>query len=525
MQRLAYSELRRWKDDPDRKPLLVEGVRQCGKTYLLKEFGKREFESVVYVNLEKTGSLNDVFEGDLDPSAIIRSLEIMYGRPIESGRTLLILDEIQAVPRALTSLKYFAEEMPDLHIACAGSLLGLITSKPESFPVGKVDRLKLYPMSFPEFLLANGEMSLSSYVLSRKEDETVPQPLHDALVRYLREYYLVGGMPAAVSSWVDHHNVSAVTRILRGIIRDYQEDFSKHAGGELQNVILVWDSIPVQIARENQRFMFGHAKHGSRARDLENALTWLVDAGLVYKVCSVKAPALPLKNVSDRTSFKLYAFDVGVFRVMSGKGGEVMGGGTSIDHLFRGALTENYVLSQMLSGGAEEVFYWRGDRKEVDFLIDGQNGPVPIEVKSESNYDADSLESYIGSYGPDDAFVASMRRGGRGRYTTVPLYCSMMIPSYCGIGSVIKTGEIYIEPMTADDGRMRFVSSDWSRSGDRYIMTVHSNGSATGPVRVFRRDGDTYREVPVMKIVDLYGNVTVESESPFEGFMTVGGGM
>lgn len=362
MFRMAYRKLQRWKDDPDRKPLLLEGVRQCGKTYLLKEFGKTNFESTVYINFEKTPSAGELFSDDQDPQIIVQNIGILRGKRIMPRKTLLILNEIQTIPRALTSLKYFKEEMPQLHVACAGSLLGLMTLKPDSFPVGKVDRIKLYPMNFPEFLMANGQESLCEYILNKERDERVPQPIHEKLVGFLREYYLVGGMPAAVSSWVQSHNISAVSRILKTVIKDYHDDFAKHAGDELENVTLIWNSIPVQIACENQRFMFSHAKQGARARDLEKALSWLVDAGLVYKVCNVKSPANPLNNVSDRSFFKLYMVDVGIFRVMSGKGGEIMNGYTNDDHLFRCALTENFVLCQMLSGGVDEAFYWKVDR-------------------------------------------------------------------------------------------------------------------------------------------------------------------
>lgn len=522
MHRRAYGNLMEWKDSPDRKPLLLEGVRQCGKTFLLKEFGRKEFDSMVYVNFERTGSVGALFEGDLDPEAIVRNLEIVQGRRIVPGRTLLILDEIQSVPSALTSLKYFAEEMPELHVACAGSLLGLITSKPDSFPVGKVDRIRLYPMDFLEFLYANDEGDLARYIMDKGEDDTVSQPIHDRLEPYLREYYLVGGMPAAVSSWVKNHNISAVTRILKNIVMDYRDDFSKHAGDELQNVIHIWDSISSQISRENKKFMFGHAKPGARAKDLEKALTWLIDAGLVYKVCCVESPAVPLGGVCMPTNFKLYMADVGILRVMSGKGGEVMSGGTGDDHLFRGALAENHVLCQMLSGGAERAFYWKKNELEVDFLIDGRDGPVPVDVKAETKIDAKSLMRYISDYNPDRAFVVSMRRGGGDAYRLVPLYCSVMIPTYCGIEAI--GGQDVLTDVVIGPYRRNFTVGDWAIDGSGYVLTIprREHGIASpGTVQVFAREGDLFREVQVTKIVDLEGNVMLGSNASFDGFVSI----
>lgn len=522
MHRRAYGELLEWKDSPDRKPLLLEGVRQCGKTFLLKEFGRKEFDSMVYVNFERVSSVGALFEGDLDPEAIVRNLEIVQGRRIVPGRTLLILDEIQGVPSALTSLKYFAEEMPELHVACAGSLLGPITSKPNSFPVGKVDRIRLYPMDFLEFLYANDEGDLARYIMDKGEDDTVSQPIHDRLEPYLREYYLVGGMPAAVSSWVKNHNISAVTRILKNIVMDYRDDFSKHAGDELQNVIHVWNSISSQISRENQKFMFGHAKPGARAKDLEKALTWLIDAGLVYKVCCVESPAVPLSGVCMPTHFKLYMADVGILRVMSGKGGEVMSAGTGDDHLFRGALAENHVLCQMLSGGAERAFYWRRNGLEVDFLIDGRDGPIPVEVKAETKVDAKSLMEYISDYRPGRAFVTSMRRGGGDACRMVPLYCSVMIPTYCGIGSI--SGQDVRTDVATGPYRRNFTAGDWTEDGSGHFLTIprREHGIASpGTIQVFAREGDLFREVQVMKIVDLEGDVTLRSNRSFDGFVSI----
>lgn len=523
MQRMVYSELMRWKDDPDRLPMILEGVRQCGKTYVLNEFGRRNFQSVAYVNFETTPSVAEFFEGDLDPGTVVHHLETKLGMRILPGRTLLILDEIQSAPRALTSIKYFAEMMPELHVACAGSLLGLLTSKPDSYPVGKVDHVTMHPMNLMEFLLANGEGALVRYLAGMGRDEDVPRTFHDTLVRYLREYYLVGGMPRAVQSWITHRSIAAVTRILNGIVRDYENDMSKHAGNDLQKVTSVWDSIPVQLARENRKFVFSHARSGSRAKDLEDALAWLVDAGLVHRVCCVEAPASPLKGVSDRACFKLYLCDVGILRVMSGRTRESMGGDAHATRLFNGAMAENLVLCEMVSCGADEVFYWRRGNHEVDFLIDGDRGAVPVEVKSEENTRAGSLSRYIDDNRPEDVFLASMRRDGGGRLGHIPLYRAWMIPHYCGAPMPAVPGDP--DPAGASgEFRRDFTEADWSGTGGRMVLRIgRGEHGVRDPVsvRVFRGDGNVRREVAVPVIMDLDGNVVIESDAAFPGFVSI----
>ncbi len=439
MYRAVYENLLEWKSSPERKPLIVEGVRQCGKTYVLQQFAKENYDHMAYVNFERKPSLASLFEGDIDPKTIIDQLSTILNRRIVPERTLIILDEIQNAPRALTAMKYFVEEVPEYHIVCAGSLLGLLTSKPDSFPVGKVDRIRMYPMSFREFLMANDRGNLAEYIGNMRLGESVPMAIHEEIMPLLNDYLVVGGMPAAVGSWVEHHKMGSVTRILRNIISDYRDDFSKHAGDDLNKVCMIWDSVPVQLAKENRKFFFKHVKEGSTAKSLEDALQWLVRAGLVYTVPCVESPATPLSGRSDNTSFKLYTVDVGILRVMFGRDPGVVLDDPSDDSDYRGALMENLVLCQMLCGGVDGVYYWRKGPDEVDFLIDGTHGPAPVEVKAGTKFKTRGLDSYRRGFDPYDAFLVSASPDASGPYTRLPLYCAEMIPLN-GLGS--STGPI-----------------------------------------------------------------------------------
>ena len=305
MERLVYNDLVKWKNSKNRKPLLLEGVRQCGKTYILEEFGKREYEDVAYFTFFEDPAVIEIFEKDLKPERIIKELGILRGKKIEPGKTLIILDEIQFCNRAIASLKPFCENAPEYHIACAGSLLGVLTSKPYSFPVGKVNRIKMYPMSFKEFLMANSEEMLVEHIDSANSIDEMA-PFVSRLNSYLDYYFIVGGMPAAVKAWIDNADIEEVDSILDGIIEDYKKDFSKHATESLSKLSLIWDSVPVQLAKDNKKFVFGHTKEGMRSRDLEDALIWLIDAGLIYKVRRVERPEIPLTMFADNSDFKIY---------------------------------------------------------------------------------------------------------------------------------------------------------------------------------------------------------------------------
>ena len=518
MERKVYGRLVEWKSDPERKPLIIEGVRQCGKTYILKEFGKLNYGSTAYFNFEKEPSIRELWSTDLDPIRIIRELSILRNRPIRENDTLIVFDEVQNAPEVLTSLKYFNEEAPEYHVVCAGSLLGLLTSKPRSFPVGNVERIRMYPMDFLEFLKANGEDSLTDYLQSHDLKTRIPLPIHEKLSDYLRNYMVVGGMPKAVESWTLRHNKASITRILRNIAADYKDDFSKHCGNDLEKVVSVWESMPLQLAKENRRFMFGHVKTGSRAKDLEGAVTWLVNAGLAHRVNCVEDPAIPLKGCHKPTMFKLYMSDIGLLRVLSSKSDNKDIVDADAEKDYRGAMTENYVLLQLLSNGIEDVFYWKKGAEEVDFLIDGDHGPVPIEVKAGENLKAKSLKSYVGEYSPKDVFLVSMKDAIGGNMGNTPLYLSGMIPGQCK--NVVE------HHMEHDDGTfsMRFSASSWKPSDDGFRMDVPASEhgvDSPDSVSVHDKKGIELGTGVVGRNIDRKGNVIIDTDLPFDGIITI----
>ena len=361
MKRRIYADLLDWKNRSDRKPLILEGVRQCGKTYILKEFGNREFDSLAYLDLERRKDLRPLFGDDLDPRRIITNIGIALGRRIVPGRTLIVLDEVQTCPRALTAMKYFCEEIPEQHVICAGSLLGIPRAGSESFPVGKVDRLKMYPMSFLEFMEACGEDSLCEMIRSIDPSKGLEEAFRVRIEDCLRQYYVVGGLPDVVSSWVANHNESAVTRKLKNNERDYRDDFAKHAPELLPKLTAVWGSIPMQLGKENRKFMFARVKGSGRREGLSEALQWILDAGLAYRVPMIEDPSTPLKNVCSPSDFKVYLCDVGLMRIVSGRKASFAKSDAQEDRLYKGAMTENHVLCQMMSGGLEEAFYPKMD--------------------------------------------------------------------------------------------------------------------------------------------------------------------
>lgn len=422
MHRLAYEQLMKWKDNDNKKPLILNGIRQCGKTYLLKEFGQNNYSSVAYINFEKDLSAHDIFKDDIDPDKIITDLSLYLNIAIKPKETLIIFDEIQECGRALTSLKYFGEEKPEYDIVCAGSLLGILLSSKGSFPVGKVNRLDLYPMNFFEFLLANNENMLCEYLSKLTINDKLNGSIVKKLESYLREYYIVGGMPEAVLSWVEKKDVTDVDRILSSIISDYKEDFSKHAVNELQKLTLIWNYIPMQLAKENKKFIFGHAKKGARSKDLEDALQWLVDAGLVHKVSLIEKPSIPLKMYNDTNNFKLYLADVGILRVMSGYPPKIAFTDDPQYKDFKGSQAENYVLCEMLSSGISENYYWKDGRYEMEFLLQTNNSVIPVDVKAEKNKISVSMKKYRELYSPKHAIVVSMNAANNGDIIHIPLF-------------------------------------------------------------------------------------------------------
>jgi len=429
MRREIYKDLLKWKNSRGRKPLLLQGVRQCGKTYILKEFGKENYDDVAYFTFEENPDLHETFQKDLDITRIINYLSFAHNKKIDPGKTLIILDEIQLCNRALTSLKFFCDNAPEYHVACAGSLLGVMLSKPGSFPVGKVRRLTMYPMTFKEFLLANSEDLLVGH-MDENPEETLPLILANKLSTYLDYFFLVGGMPAAVLSWITERDIEEVDAILGDIIKDYMDDFSKHAKEHLTKLTLIWNSIPVQLARENRKFVFGHVKAGARANDLEDALEWLKGAGLIYKVRKTENPKVPLAMHTDNTHFKVYMADIGILRKMAKMPSDFIFSRDKEYDDFRGALTENYALNQIIPQIEDVPYYWKSDRgAEVDLVAQIEGWAVPIEVKAGNNK-SKSLAEYIAAYGPKIAVTTTLRKNVSSVVKHIPPYALWNIGEY-----------------------------------------------------------------------------------------------
>ncbi len=432
MWRRAFGDLVAWKDSERRMPLLLRGVRQCGKTYLLKSFGAECYENTVYVNFESEKGLRALFDKDLDPRRIIADLSSIKRVRIEEGRTLMIFDEIQACPEAITSLKYFCEEAPGYHLAAAGSLLGVALSRKGSFPVGKVDMMTLRPMDFEEFLVADGLGNLRDRVKEAGPFD-VSQPVLDELESEYRRYLFVGGMPRAVDAWVRDRNEGSVIEEQERILMSYDSDFLKHVPyDDGPKVSRVWESVPQQLAAENSRFFYSHVRGSVRASDLEDAVQWLTDAGLLYRVGSVSSPGTPLDFKPDEGLFKLYMCDVGLLSRMVGAELSMYtyeGLSGTVDPDFRGAVAENYVLTEIVSMNGRAPRYWRDGRHEVDFLFQSRAGVVPVEVKSGWKVRAASLKAYIDRFSPGRSVVLSMNPPRDGDVVKLPLCLAWMMRS------------------------------------------------------------------------------------------------
>lgn len=395
MERSIYSSLKKWKESPTRKPLILQGARQVGKTYILKEFGAREYSEVVYINCDDNNDMQNMFV-DYDVDRIIRSLSAISGVSIKPSTTLLILDEIQEVGRGLASLKYFCEKAPEYHVAVAGSLLGITLHEGTSFPVGKVDMLYMYPMDFEEFLLAMGKEQLVE--LLRSNSWTALTPLRGMLTELLRQYYFVGGMPEAVKAYVERGDIWEVRSIHSKIIDAYRNDMSKHVPKQqVQRINMVWNSIPSQLARDNKKFIYGALRKGARANDFEIAIQWLVDSGLVHKVHRISKPVVPLKFYEDMASFKLFLLDCGLLGALSETPPEQILIGDNVFEEYKGAFTENYVLQQLKSLPRTFVYYYSNDNStlEIDFVVQHEAHVIPIEVKAEENLRAKSLRQFV----------------------------------------------------------------------------------------------------------------------------------
>jgi predicted AAA+ superfamily ATPase len=424
MERIAMKELVSWKNKPGRKPLIIRGARQVGKTWLMKEFGKNEYSQTVYVNFESSKLLKTLFVDNFDINRIITALQIETGIQVNPENTLIILDEIQEAEGAITSLKYFCENAPQYHIIAAGSLLGVAMHKHTSFPVGKVEFLDLYPLNYTEFLLALDQQPLLD--LLKSKDWILIKSFKEKYIQILRQYYYIGGMPEVVLSYRTQNDFKEVRVIQKRILTAYEHDFSKHAPSDIvPRIRMLWNSIPSQLAKENKKFIYGAVKPGSRAKDYELALSWLIDCGLVHKVCRVSKPGIPLKAYEDYNAFKLFIADVGLMGAMGDIDVRTLLEGNMIFEEFKGALTEQYVLQQLASIRDMVIYYWSAERSiaEIDFLIQYSGEVVPIEVKAEENLQAKSLKAFCQKYSPQIAIRTSMSDYRKEDWlTNLPLY-------------------------------------------------------------------------------------------------------
>lgn len=409
MYRTALEQLKKWKTKKQRKPLIIRGARQVGKTWLMKEFGQSQYEHTIYVNFDNNERMKALFEGSLEVERLITGLELYAGYKIDPNNTLLIFDEVQEVPKALSSLKYFNEDAPQYQIVCAGSLLGVALHQGTSFPVGKVEFLDLYPLSFFEFMIAMGK---ERYVeLLQKGDFDMVTTFKQDYVDLLKYYYYVGGMPEVVKAFADNQDFNEAREIQQRILAAYEQDFSKHAPNEaVPRIRMLWNSIPAQLARENKKFIYGLIKEGARAKEYELAMLWLTDCGLVHKVHRVTSPSLPLKAYEDLKAFKLFLVDVGLLSCMVGLRQDVLLDGNELFKEFKGALTEQYVLQQLKTIKGLNIYYWTADQgiAEVDFVIDNGSDVIPVEVKAEINLQAKSLRVYRDKFQPKLSIRTSM---------------------------------------------------------------------------------------------------------------------
>ena len=399
MERTLMQRLIAWKDSPRRKPLILSGARQVGKTWLLKEFGAAQFESVAYISFDNDSLARSYFEPDFDIARIIASLSLQLDMDIKPDRTLIILDEIQTCPKALTALKYFSENAPEYAVAAAGSLLGLLAHEGTGFPVGKVTTLELYPLSFREFLSATGNQRFAELVHSG--DAALLNPFGGRLAELLKRYYVVGGMPAVVADYAERQDFGAVRELQDQILDDYSRDFAKHMPARLlPRTLLVWESIPKHLSRENKKLVFGQVREGARASDFEESLEWLERAGLIHEVSRVTKPAVPLSAYFDGKSFKVFLVDVGLLGAMCGLNPQTILRGSAIFTEFKGALTEQYVCQELVAECGLEPFYWSAEnsRGEVDFLVQDRGNVYPIEVKAEENLRSKSLSAFSERY-------------------------------------------------------------------------------------------------------------------------------
>ncbi|HHT94403.1 MAG TPA: ATP-binding protein [Clostridia bacterium] len=424
MYRTSLEYLYKWKEKDNRKPLIIRGARQVGKTWLMKEFANKAYKSHAYINFDNNMQMKQLFLQDLNVDRLIMGLELYTGKKIVPSETLIIFDEVQEVPNALTSLKYFNEDAPSYHIVCAGSLLGIALHPGTSFPVGKVEFMDLYPLSFSEFMLAMGKEQYAE-LLESKDYEMITT-FKQEYINLLKQYFYVGGMPEVVAHYAVNKDFQGVREIQRRILDAYEQDFSKHAPNEIVSRIrMLWNSIPAQLAKENKKFIYGLIKEGARAKEYETALLWLTDCGLVHQVNRVNAPNIPLKAYEDLKAFKLFTLDVGLLSCMVGLHQSALLSGNDLFREFKGALTEQYVLQQLKTLDNLNVYYWTNDRNraEIDFLIGSEGRVIPVEVKAEVNLQSKSLKTFRDKYDIEISVRTSMSDYKKEeRLINLPLY-------------------------------------------------------------------------------------------------------
>lgn len=432
MYRNLLENLKEWKDKKGRPPLILRGARQVGKTWLLIEFAKTCFEDMLYINFENMPNLNELFEGSIEPQRIIDMLGALNGKKIVPEKTLLIFDEVQENPRALTALKYFAENAPEYPICCAGSLLGVALHKGTSFPVGKVEFLTLQPLTFQEFLEANKEQELIKFI-EKTDHMPFSQPFVNKLIDYLKLYFVIGGMPAVVNTWLEYRDFAKVEEKQQAILDTYQQDFSKHAPSAIvPKLRYLWNSVPSQLAKESKKFIYGLVKKGARTREYENALLWLLDSGFIRKVARITKGALPLKAYEDLKAFKLYHLDIGLLRAMSELSPKAITESVRVFEEFKGALTEQYVLQELSSMNFKSIYYWTSvATAEVDFVFSDGLTIFPLEVKAGENLQARSLRVFREKYDAKFAIRTSLSnlRMDEG-LLNIPLYAFFNLKRY-----------------------------------------------------------------------------------------------
>lgn len=443
MKRETLKELIAWKAKADRKPLILRGARQTGKTWLMMEFGKTQFKNVVYINFESMQRFRDLFQQDYSVQRIISTIQLYAGKTIVAKDTLIIFDEIQAVKGGLTSLKYFCEEAPEYFIVAAGSLLGIAMHEEQSFPVGKVNFVDLHPMTFYEFLVASGKEMLAAALKDQRWEQL--QPFHDELIQTLHTYMYVGGMPEVVQKWIDTHDYFEVREKQLDILRSYSADFSKHTPAvQVPRLNMVWDSLPAQLSKENKKFIYGVIREGARAKDFELAIMWLYNCGLLLRSHRVKTPRLPLKAYQDLDTFKLYMVDVGLLCASAGLEAQVLIDGNAIFTEFKGALTEQYVMQELSALHFPYIGYWTNERStsEVDFLVQHSAGVIPLEVKAGENLKSRSFTLFCQTYLPQMAYkISALPYHNGSPITNLPLYAIPAIKSDKIISDINSTPE------------------------------------------------------------------------------------